>query len=79
MGSLPGTVQELASKGEEIPEKFIHKDGDGGAPNAPIMDVPVVDIALLGSSTEELDKLRSALNTWGCFQVSNPKLFFLSP
>ena len=66
---MPRTVQELAAKGEEIPQNYLHKEGDGGAPNAPPMDVPVVDIALLSSSSEELQKLCSALNTWGCFQV----------
>lgn len=71
MGSVPRTVQELAAKEEEIPQNYLHKEGDGGAPNAPPMDVPVVDIALLSSSSEELQKLCSALNTWGCFQAIN--------
>ena len=68
------TVQELASKGHQIPEKYIHKDGhDSGAPNAPLMDVPSIDLALLASSSseaaKELEKLKLALATWGCFQV----------
>ena len=69
------TVQELASKGQTVPEKYIHGDGhDLGAPDAPTMDIPSIDISLLCSaspqtSSVELDKLKSALNTWGCFQV----------
>ncbi|XP_062078208.1 jasmonate-induced oxygenase 4-like [Humulus lupulus] len=71
MGSLSKTVQELALQGEEVPENFLYKDGHGGSPDVPVMDVPVVDIGLLGTSAEELEKLKSALSTFGCFQGIN--------
>ncbi|XP_062097736.1 jasmonate-induced oxygenase 4-like [Humulus lupulus] len=71
MGSLSKTVQELALQGEEVPENFLYKDGHGGSADVPVMDVPVVDIGLLGTSAEELEKLKSALSTFGCFQGIN--------
>lgn len=66
-----GTVQDVASKGE-VPERYIHKESDRGARNAPLMAAPVIDIALLSSSSKsgpELEKLRHGLQSWGCFQV----------
>ncbi|KAM2673927.1 hypothetical protein EV2_015169 [Malus domestica] len=73
------TVQEVLIQGEQVPEKYIHKVEDGGVqvPNASaaqLMDVPVIDLALLAASSisvDELEKLRSSLATWGCFQVIN--------
>nr|AIS20826.1 EFE [Pyrus x bretschneideri] len=73
------TVQEVLIQGEQVPEKYIHKVEDGGVPvpdasAAQLMDVPVIDLALLAASSisaDELEKLRSALATWGCFQVIN--------
>ncbi|KAL0559261.1 hypothetical protein IC582_003858 [Cucumis melo] len=68
-----GTVQDVASKGE-VPERYIHKESDRGARNAPLMAAPVIDIALLSSSSKsgpELEKLRHGLQSWGCFQAIN--------
>ncbi|XP_022960723.1 protein SRG1-like isoform X1 [Cucurbita moschata] len=68
-----GTVQDVASKGE-VPERYIHKESDRGARDAPLMAAPVIDMALLSSSSEsgpELEKLRHGLQSWGCFQVVN--------
>ncbi|KAE7997662.1 hypothetical protein FH972_002277 [Carpinus fangiana] len=67
-------VQELVIDGDQLPEKYIHKGGDGGVLDVPLVQIPVVDLALLSSfstSTEELQKLRSALSSWGCFQAIN--------
>ena len=47
----------------------------------PPMDIPVIDLALLGSSSisgDELVILRSALASWGCFQVGETKTLFLN-
>ncbi|KAI3811232.1 hypothetical protein L1987_20951 [Smallanthus sonchifolius] len=33
--------------------------------------IPVIDVSLLTSSPLELDKLKSAVTTWGCFQAVN--------
>jgi hypothetical protein len=68
----PKAVQELVINGDQLPERYIHKGGDVGVLDVPLVQIPVVDIALLSSfstSTEELQKLRSALSSWGCFQV----------
>ncbi|KAL9223951.1 hypothetical protein vseg_000033 [Gypsophila vaccaria] len=70
-------VEEIAISCEEIPDKYLHKDG---FPEA--IDVPnvwnqslLIDFSVLASSTpaaaDELAKLRSALSHWGCFQVIN--------
>lgn len=71
--SVPKAVQELVINGEQLlPENYIHKDSDRGVLDVPLVEIPVVDLALLTSlptSREELEKLRSALTTWGCFQV----------
>lgn len=41
--------------------------------NPPLVPIPVIDISLLsseeGEEDDELEKLRTALTTWGCFQV----------
>ncbi|CAB4278414.1 unnamed protein product [Prunus armeniaca] len=73
LGSL--TVQELLGKGkgEQVPEKYIHKVGAPNASSAQLMDIPVIDLGLLltpsSITAQQLEKLRSALTTWGCFQV----------
>ncbi|XP_004287256.1 PREDICTED: protein SRG1-like [Fragaria vesca subsp. vesca] len=71
------TVQEQLTEGELLvpPPEYILKDGIP-CPNASLelMDVPIIDLGLLipsSISVEELDKLRSALTTRGCFQVIN--------
>nr|XP_011457663.1 PREDICTED: protein SRG1-like isoform X2 [Fragaria vesca subsp. vesca] len=71
------TVQEQLIEGEVLvpPPKYILKDGVP-LPDASVefMDVPVIDLGLLTPSSismEEFEKLRSALNKWGCFQVVN--------
>lgn len=74
--SASKTVQELITSGKELPEKYIYKGSDAGKLDAslPLMDVPIIDIGLLtspSSSTHELEKLRSALSFWGCFQAIN--------
>lgn len=71
------TVQELITGGKELPERYIYKGSDARSLDAslPLMDIPIVDIGLLtspsSSSTQELEKLRSALSFWGCFQAIN--------
>ncbi|POO01324.1 Oxoglutarate/iron-dependent dioxygenase [Trema orientale] len=63
--------QEIAIDGENPPQQFFVKDStafgsmDDSPPRIPI---PVIDLSLL-SSESELEKLRSALSSWGCFQA----------
>ena len=67
-------VQEISQRGDQVPEKYIHKDGFPQAIDAPDelwRDTLVVDFSLLSSFDDnELAKLKSALSNWGCFQVS---------
>ncbi|GAB2289494.1 hypothetical protein Dimus_023804 [Dionaea muscipula] len=68
-------VQEILQSGDEVPERYIHKDAAAqpiDASSLPWMPSPaVLDLQLLLSSQTELDKLRSALDYWGCFQLVN--------
>nr|XP_009797810.1 PREDICTED: protein SRG1 isoform X1 [Nicotiana sylvestris] len=67
-------VQEIVKDGDEIPDKYVSKDFQYGAidDDVLIMDIPLVDMKVLTSSSacgrEELGKLQSALCSWGCFQ-----------
>lgn len=75
------TAREVVSDGEGVPEGYACRDGKvatlGEATHG--MEVPVIDLGLLASppssppsppsATGELYKLRSALASWGCFQV----------
>lgn len=65
-------VQELAKKGDEIPEIYLRKDGFPEAIDAPDLwkENLLIDVSLL-SSAPELEKLRSALSQWGCFLAIN--------
>ncbi|GMY35776.1 protein SRG1-like [Fagus crenata] len=74
------TVQELVLSGEELPGNYIQKDRNGVDLDVPLVEIPVVDLGLLTSlstSKEELEKLQSALSSWGCFQVINHGISFL--
>ncbi|KAJ6673296.1 OXOGLUTARATE/IRON-DEPENDENT DIOXYGENASE [Salix viminalis] len=73
---MSNSVQEMASSGQEPPVKYFYKGNDGGVldSSVPLIEIPVVDLGLLPSpstSAQELDKLKLALSTWGCFQVIN--------
>ncbi|KAA8535183.1 hypothetical protein F0562_030186 [Nyssa sinensis] len=73
---LSKPVQELVINGDELPQRYVCKAGDGviGA-SFPLMDVPVIDLSLLTSSPDvgeaELKKLQMALSYCGCFQAIN--------
>lgn len=69
--SVAKTVEELSAGGSSPPERYILKDGIGGT-EFPVMDVPVIDLALLSSSSpQELDRLGQGLNFCGYVQVVN--------
>ncbi|KAF8393131.1 hypothetical protein HHK36_021372 [Tetracentron sinense] len=75
--SLPKLVQELAINGEEPPPRYFFRDGkDAPIKASPLLSsIPIINLGLLSSSSsspsanEELEKLRSALSSWGCFQA----------
>lgn len=70
-------VQEIAADYNHLPKRYIRKqDEEYGSLNntgvsSPITEhIPIIDISILTSSPSELDKLKSAVSSWGCFQVS---------
>ncbi|GLU15765.1 hypothetical protein SLE2022_322330 [Rubroshorea leprosula] len=67
------TVANAMKNGKEIPENYIHRgfDAVGLGVSLPLLEIPVIDISLLPSSPHELEKLRSALLSYGCFQAIN--------
>ncbi|CAI9782426.1 unnamed protein product [Fraxinus pennsylvanica] len=73
---LAKAVEELAISTSAPPEKYIRKEGLGGsASELPYLDIPVLDLSLLNSSTpeaeEELKKLRIGFSSCGYFQAIN--------
>lgn len=78
---LSKRVQEMVINGEEPPSPYISRDdGDEDASSASASQlIPIIDLSLILSSTnhhtseekeeEELQKLKSALSSWGCFQA----------
>ncbi|XP_021765342.1 probable 2-oxoglutarate-dependent dioxygenase ANS [Chenopodium quinoa] len=80
MAALPTAafkpVQEVLEGEGVVPGRYIkHKDEhtqEDGDVLLPMMDCTIIDLALLSSSSpQELAKLHSALNSWGCVQVVN--------
>lgn len=72
---LAKRVQEMVLNREEPPPQYFGRDGDtiDDVSSSPSSLIPIIDLSLLSSSTpgakEELEKLRSALCSWGCFQA----------
>ena len=72
---LSKSVQELVIDGGQPPDNYVYKNSTGGGPDVHTLlnEIPVIDLGNLKSSAttveEELEKLRSALSSWGCFQV----------
>ncbi|KAJ0043937.1 hypothetical protein Pint_19241 [Pistacia integerrima] len=73
---LSKRVQEMVLKGEEPPPPYVCRDGDAvHEVAAPFSMIPTIDLSLCALSTpgmeqeEELQKLKSALCSWGCFQA----------
>ncbi|KAL2498862.1 2-oxoglutarate (2OG) and Fe(II)-dependent oxygenase superfamily protein [Abeliophyllum distichum] len=74
--SLAKAVQELAINISAPPENYIQKEGIGCSPSEfPYLDIPVLDLSLLNSSSpeaeEELKRLRLAFSSCGYFQAIN--------
>ncbi|KAI3803051.1 hypothetical protein L1987_31199 [Smallanthus sonchifolius] len=75
--SLPAkTAQQMAVDGDQPPSKYIFNNTKFGPleTSPPFAPVPIIDIGCFFSSSNqqtELQKLRSALTTWGCFQAVN--------
>ncbi|XP_058206922.1 protein SRG1-like isoform X1 [Rhododendron vialii] len=82
--TLPKSVQEMSVNGDDPPQPFIVRDDAPFGPvdtSPPLASIPTIDISLFSplpsslqessiqETEKELDKLRSALSSWGCFQV----------
>jgi hypothetical protein len=73
---LPNSVQQLAANVEEPPSQYLLREEEPLARNLAGTEmpepIPTIDIGLLSASNDagEAAKLRSALLTWGFFQVS---------
>jgi hypothetical protein len=74
---LPNSVQQLAANVEEPPSQYLLREeellGRNLAGTEMPEPIPTIDIGLLSASNDagEAAKLRSALLTWGFFQVSH--------
>ena len=70
---LSKSVQEMSINSDEPPPEFHVKDSSFGCTDSFDLSasvlVPVIDLSLLLSSKDELEKLRLALESVGCFQV----------
>ncbi|GMY34104.1 protein SRG1-like [Fagus crenata] len=73
---LSRRVQEMVLNGEEPPPLYICREGDTTKDvSAALSSIPIIDLSLFSSSApsseqeEELQKLKSALLSWGCFQA----------
>lgn len=73
---LSKRVQEMVLDGEEPPALYICRHGEDTDDYSTVSQIPVIDLSLVSPSAastdisiEELQKLRSALSSWGCFQV----------
>lgn len=76
---LSMSVQEMSMKGDEPPPEYIVKDSKFGAieSSPELGQIPIIDVSLFSPSSLdskqakiELDKLRTALSSSGCIQVT---------
>lgn len=81
---LSKRVQEMVLDGEEPPYLYVCRDGvEAEDVPSQLSPIPIVDLSILSSSEPcaehevELHKLRSALCSWGCFQVKTHTFVFL--
>ncbi|XP_074315958.1 jasmonate-induced oxygenase 4-like [Silene latifolia] len=70
-------VQQIAER-NQVPDEYLHKNEFPKAIDSPNLwkDTLLIDFSRLSSSSpitaqDELDKLRFALSSWGCFMVVN--------
>ncbi|KAL3618184.1 hypothetical protein CASFOL_038505 [Castilleja foliolosa] len=72
MAGAAAAVQDLSTAVTAPPEKYILKDGIGGF-DLPMLEVPVIDLSLLNSSSpeseREFEKLKLAFSSCGYIQV----------
>ncbi|KAK7347124.1 hypothetical protein VNO80_21651 [Phaseolus coccineus] len=67
--SVSKSVQQMSIEGDEPPSQYIVKGNSFGSKDScALIPIPIIDVSLL-SSEGELEKLRSALSSAGCFQA----------
>ncbi|GAU11929.1 hypothetical protein TSUD_195530 [Trifolium subterraneum] len=69
---VPRSIQEMSMDDDEPPSQYLVKGNSFGPKeedSSTLIPIPIIDVSLL-SSQDELEKLRSALSSAGCFQVS---------
>ncbi|XP_050204214.1 protein SRG1-like [Mercurialis annua] len=69
-----GRVQEMSINGQDPPTRYCYRDGVGVGSDIPVMEIGVIDVALLASPSTaklQLQNLRSALSSFGCFMAIN--------
>ncbi|XVF88283.1 hypothetical protein PTKIN_Ptkin19aG0037500 [Pterospermum kingtungense] len=75
--SVSKSVEQVSVAGDEPPSEYIVKDSFLGSvhPSPPLSPFPIIDISLFSSPSpaeevnKELEKLKSALSSSGCFQA----------
>ncbi|XVF88279.1 hypothetical protein PTKIN_Ptkin19aG0037300 [Pterospermum kingtungense] len=75
--SVSKSVEQMSVAGDEPPSEYIVKDSFLGSvhPSPPLSPFPIIDISLFSSPSpaeevnKELEKLKSALSSSGCFQA----------
>lgn len=67
---LSKRVQDMCLDGDKPAKPYLCRDGDNvEVVPASLSHVPIIDLGLIDQENEVV-KLRSALSSWGCFQVS---------
>ncbi|KAF3450913.1 hypothetical protein FNV43_RR07002 [Rhamnella rubrinervis] len=76
---LSKRVQEMVVNGEQPPHLYICRDDGDEADHqdvaaSQLASIPIIDLGVVSESTtnkhvDELNKLHSALSSWGCFQA----------
>lgn len=68
---FPRSIQEMSMDGAEPPSEYLVKENTfGSRDSSSLFSIPIIDVSLL-STENELEKLRSALSSAGCFQVKD--------
>ncbi|GAU11927.1 hypothetical protein TSUD_195510 [Trifolium subterraneum] len=70
VSELPKSILEMSMNGDEPPSEYLVKGNSFGSKedSSTLIPIPIIDVSLL-SSQGELEKLRSALSSVGCFQA----------
>jgi hypothetical protein len=76
---IPPIVQELAAGVQTTPSRYVVREQDRPDVACAVMPepTPLVDLSRLSAASDEVAKLRSALQSWGLFLVKLCR--FISP